>query len=66
MFKNRCYNGGKQHKFEPRYSEVHNDSMPTGTLRYFTLQELKAFFVLKKYDCDVCVWCGQIVKKKGY
>ena len=63
--KTRCYNGGNQHKFEPRYNERERDIGESGKLRYFGLSELRDFLTLKIYERDVCVWCGKTIKKKG-
>ena len=60
----RCYNGGKQHKFEPRYDEkevAHNVKItwPYGT----TAKEIRKGHILMVYIYDICVWCGKKVKE---
>jgi len=59
--KKRCYNGGFKHKFKTRYSEkcqIEN-IQGTGFVSSGILDRLKD----KDYICDVCVWCGKVVKK---
>ena len=56
--KNRCYNGGKQHKFKPRY-----DEKPFDELKNFegntTASGLRSILFYDVYVCDICVWCGK-------
>ena len=61
--KTSCYNGGNQHKFEPRYSERERD-IDNYSIRYFELSELRDFLTLKIYERDVCVWCGETIEKE--
>ena len=58
----RCYNGGKKHKFIPRYSEV-----PIGDCEFkgvISHAVLKRLIVTKIYICDICEWCGEKIKKE--
>ena len=58
IFKNRCYNGGNQHKFEARYDE--DRSFPeniTSARGMGDIEKLKNYS--KTYVKDVCVWCGK-------
>lgn len=63
MFKNRCYNGGNKHKFEPRYTEVSNGGIELKCSR-ITPEKIRAMLINKQYVCDVCTWCGKIIKKE--
>ena len=60
--RDRCYNGGGGHKFEPRYSEK-----PSGvtfkTTRGYDIDSMRKLINLQEYEYDVCVWCGEI--KRG-
>jgi hypothetical protein len=65
FFKSRCYNGGKQHKFEPRYST--RDFIPQNLLDGGISFKGDATTLRRReviYEGDVCVWCGRIVKEK--
>jgi len=61
--KTRCYGGGNQHKFEPRYDETPRGIGMGATVSYFDLDELRAFLTLKIYKKDICVWCGETIEK---
>lgn len=60
IFKSRCYNGGNQHKFSPRYDEVPNDCHIKGSSYYSNLRSILYYNVYVK---DVCEWCGKEIKK---
>jgi hypothetical protein len=69
MFKNRCYNGGKKHKFEPRYSK---ESYPTidsaeGVRSVIAFKEILESTKHTKiqYIKDICVWCGKTINKEN-
>jgi len=61
FFKTRCYNGGKQHKFEPRFDEVPR----SGPIRVKNVwaDDLRKVVYYNKYLFDICVWCGQKVER---
>ena len=64
FFKNRCYNGGNHHKFEPRYDN--QEFMPTQYAKISADGEhmIRALKTYEKiYVKDVCVWCGKEIKK---
>lgn len=65
MFKNRCYNGGNKHKFEPRYTEIDSKGPE---LKFsgsnLTPAKIKAMLTNTQYVYDICVWCGKIIKKE--
>jgi len=64
--KSRCYNGGKRHKFEPRYSEKSTGRTPTQEeiiLRSSDLG-LRGLIFYQVYIYDVCVWCGKRISKE--
>ena len=56
----RCYRGGKQHRFEARFTEQPlgaGDDMATVWQSMSPEHERP-----KVYVHDICVWCGTIVK----
>lgn len=62
--KERCYNGGNRHKFEPRYTEMATGISPTKILGTATTQEvdaLRKLCIRKMYVGDICVWCGKVI-----
>jgi hypothetical protein len=69
LFKsNRCVDGGKEHKFEPRYDEkiqpqtvkINGESIsPNDVIKIVDSYAIKD----KKYVKDVCVWCGKEIKR---
>jgi hypothetical protein len=64
FFKSRCYNGGNQHNYEPRYDTF----LPVfpSIAKAFDAQELVEVinaFHASKYVQDVCVWCGKVVTR---
>lgn len=58
IFKNRCYNGGKKHKYKPVFDEVHNP-LSEGGFTYKGLGDLRSLLVLDRYLKHVCEWCGR-------
>ena len=58
MLKNRCYKGGKKHKFRERYTEVPLLYKKIKTER-MTPESMKNLLVYNKYVGDICVWCGK-------
>ena len=63
MLKNRCYNGGMKHKFEPRYDEQPNPRFCGG--EGFMAHEMRSLIMINIYICDICVWCGEIKERKN-
>jgi len=61
--KNRCYNGGKQHKFTPRYEETPNMFLHKANVNNMSPDAIKSLFFQKVYIKDVCEWCGKEIKK---
>lgn len=68
LFPSRCYNGGKQHRFQPRVTE--NIVPPKlGEFHgngYVAVDLIKAGLgtqVLEVYHGDVCCWCGAVVNQ---
>jgi len=61
FFKGRCYNGGKQHKFESRFEEAPNP----GPLNVegASPEAFRRLLYYNQYLFDICVWCGQKVEK---
>ena len=62
--KTRCYNGGDQHNFQPRYSERERILSAGCSITSSDLAELRNFLTLKVYERDVCVWCGKTIEKE--
>ena len=62
IFKNRCYNGGRKHKFKARYNEVPNNLNIQKT--NCSSSELRKLFYSKVYLLDICTWCGKKIKEK--
>lgn len=60
--KDRCYNGGKQHKFVPRFKEVPRDFKYNGPPT--NLEDFRKLFVLNEYLYDICEWCGKRIYDK--
>lgn len=63
FFKSRCYNGGNQHKFRPRYNEKPNDSVGNLTGKA-TAGEYRDLLYYDEYLFDICEWCGEKIKKE--
>jgi len=63
LFKNRCYNDGKKHKYKPRYStELEMDIKKLVVPAYDNMADVIESFKTKKYIHDICEWCGNIKK----
>lgn len=62
MFEKKCVNGGRFHKFEPRYSE-NPSGLSAKNIQYTTIEGLRKLFIAKIYIKDVCIWCGKEIKK---
>lgn len=58
--KSRCYNGGNQHKFLPRYDEIPSP-VNMQTKGMILPEEARKLMYYKKYLFDICEWCGKIV-----
>ena len=69
--KNRCYNGGNLHRFEARYSEKSEPQEICASLYnqipFFEISDCIESNTKreKKYEHDICIWCGKIINKKG-
>jgi len=61
LFKSRCYNGGNQHKFSPRYDEVPHEGHIK--INSWDTDDFRKFFYYNVYVKDVCEWCGKEIKK---
>ena len=61
----KCFRGGKQHKFEPRYSEEDSNLVQQGIyLKRIQPNTAKELLKNKIYIYDICVWCGKIIKEE--
>lgn len=63
--KDKCYNGGNKHNFQPRYTEMATGISPTKISGMTTTEEVKSLRSLcinNVYIGDICVWCGKVVK----
>lgn len=61
--KSRCYNGGNQHKFRPRYNEKPNSQIIKLRGRLAVL-EARDLMYYKEYLFDICEWCGKKIIKE--
>ena len=70
--KGLCVGAGGVHKFEPRYDKVINPRMEKVFESNFsskfplgegTLWELIQALKEDRYICDVCIYCGEIIKR---
>jgi len=64
LFKNRCYNGGTKHNFQPRYSEKDRSDITKLKGQFEDSEEARRFITLKIYVCDICEWCGERIKNE--
>lgn len=63
MFKHKC--GLENHKFEARYSSLPPEDVgQIQTSVYGALKFMEAM-TRKQYECDVCIYCGKIVKSEA-
>jgi len=67
LFPSRCYNGGKQHRFQPR---VTKQKIPGEMLQGYhgplggAIALIEAQATIKQtYFGDVCTWCGAVVNQ---
>ena len=60
MFKNRCYNGGTQHKFEARFEEKPR-ILERFKASVIDVEKLRKLITINIYLGDICVWCGKTV-----
>lgn len=60
----RCYQGGRRHKFGPRYSEVDSAIAKNGMSIKVTGVDIQEMFKNRVYVHDVCEWCGKIAEKQ--
>ena len=63
MGKDKCYNGGKRHKFEPRYDEVPR-KVQSFEADWITSSQMRSLLVYTVYVRDVCVWCGKTIERE--
>ena len=59
----KCYQGGDQHKFEPRYDEQPIKSVGDCSFKHCSVEEARSFFFYKVYLYDICVWCGKKIER---
>jgi hypothetical protein len=64
IFKNRCYNGGNKHKFRARYSEESSGIKCIPAERFLSAKVIHRLLYCQKYECDICEWCGKIIKNE--
>ncbi len=61
----RCSGGGKEHKFEPRYSESGHSLGMSGRDDFWKSVTITSTGKLPSYNKtylhDVCIWCGMTV-----
>lgn len=62
--KSRCYNGGNQHRFTPRYTEKPNNNLDIKrTWGSVTSRDVRNLMYYKEYLFDICKWCGKKIVK---
>jgi len=61
--KDRCYNGGNRHNFQPRYEETPNIVLKSTNVRNMSPEQIKSILYQKVYIKDICVWCGKEIKR---
>ena len=59
FLKNRCYNGGNKHKFEPRYDEKPSDIVA----KKVPVVMMRELAIINIYIHDICIWCGEKIDK---
>jgi hypothetical protein len=64
-FKKRTCSCGGDHDFQPRYEEREPFWLTSrGELEFSgSLEQLRSMYE-KRYVCDVCRWCGKVVKRE--
>jgi len=60
----KCYKGGTQHKFEPRYEERPNAHIKSLWSPWASPQEFRELVYYSVYIRDVCVWCGKTIERE--
>lgn len=66
--KNRCYNGGNQHNFIPRYDERERQSHIGYSNLVINEEQVRKLVTINVYVRDICTWCGKTIErtdKKG-
>jgi len=61
--RNRCYKGGPQHNFQPRYDERERNTSGLTLKNIETAEQLKYIITLYTYVKDVCIWCGKEINR---
>ncbi len=61
-FSDRCYRGGKKHRFEARHTQ---QSIRAGDDMSTLWQAMNPKDRPNIYCGDVCVWCGAVVNAPG-
>jgi hypothetical protein len=60
--KNRCYNGGNKHKFEPRYTEKEIVGLSKMSIKSApAAADIRSLMLKKCYIYDICIWCGKLI-----
>ncbi len=57
----RCYNGGLQHYYLPRYTE---EPIKQRIEMEGSIEDIRSLMVMKVYVGDVCKWCGRIFERR--
>ena len=61
--RNKCYQGGERHNFEPRYDEQSVEYVGDLSFKWTTAKEIRSFFFYKIYLYDIYMWCGKKVER---
>jgi hypothetical protein len=60
----KCYKGGQQHKFEPRYDEKDRPgNIKSEDYSGDSMENIRKLYIIRKYVKDVCSWCGKEIKR---
>jgi len=57
----RCYRGGRQHKFQARYSEAPIAGLKIGPSEGMSAEDIEKLLYYQVYIHDICIWCGKVV-----
>lgn len=63
-FKSRCYNGGRQHKFKPRFTTAPAFTSANIIAKGYDEAEIKEMLSYKVYTGEVCAWCGAVISQQ--
>lgn len=60
----KCFNGGQQHKFEPRYDEKNRGgNINVQDYAGDSMENIRKMYIIRIYVKDICIWCGKEIKR---